>query len=821
MDKHTLSLFNGVSVTVSVRNLVQFLYCRGGLTRTSFMAQRALEGARAHRKLQKQRSSDYMPEVALKHTYLQDGVCLTVSGRADGIVENPGGTPLIEEIKTHWGRKPDEAGAVDLAQARIYAAMYLNRVRETLRNSGSEPYNENKDDAPETPEFCTIRMTYYDLIEEAETCFDSVHFAMDLDRFLAFSVERYARWYQTHFHRLNTRNQTLVELEFPFEYRRGQREMAARAYLAGRNRGTCFLMAPTGMGKTLGMLFSTLKVLGEGRGERIFYVTAKTTGKAGVAQGAAMLQRSGARFSWLVLTAKERICLQPDLFCRFDQCPYALHFYDHLDACLRESLTIEALDRTAIETLARKHSVCPYYLSRELVPWVDLVIGDFNHAFDPGSRLAGLMEKEMNTVLLVDEAHNLPGRARSMYSSSCGKKEFLAFRRKMTPAGEDSQGSGIGFRAMGKALWRLNQVFLCQLREMEHSGQLLRQEPDVPEDLDRALKECFKEAERCLALEAKRGGNGDREDEMSSLYFLLWELKQCFEAMDDSYRMLWERIGTDLKFHLLCVHPGRKLTEMTGNMVARVFFSATLHPIDFYRRELGGLESQPALSFPSPFPRANFLLLVAPFINTRHRFRAQSLSRLNEVITRALEGKIGNYLVFFPSFEYLNQSWDHMEDRGEFWFKQERNWSEEERSTFLSHFQERPRKTHVGYCVLGGIFSEGIDLLGGRLDGAVIVGVGWPPRSIQAELIKEYYDTQSECTGSDGREFAYLFPGWGRVLQASGRVIRSVDDRGFVVLAGDRFSSDEYRHLFPDHWIPPVIASSSEEVKKLISHFWS
>jgi DNA excision repair protein ERCC-2 len=452
---------------------------------------------------------------------------------------------------------------------------------------------------------------------------------------------------------------------------------------------------------------------------------------------------------------------------------------------------------------------------------VDLVIGDFNHAFDPGSRLAGLMDKEMNTVLLVDEAHNLPDRARSMYSSSCGKKEFLAFRRGINLTGEEGRDPGSGLRVMGKVLWRLNQVFLCHLREMEQSGQLLRYEPDIPEDLDRALKECFKEAERCLALEAKRDGNGTGGDEMSSLYFLLWELKQCFEAMDDSYRVLWERIGTDIKFHVLCVHPGRKLTEMTENMVSRVFFSATLHPIDFYRRELGGLVSEPALSFPSPFPRSNFLLLVAPFINTRHRFRAQSLPNLNEVILRALEGKTGNYLVFFPSFEYLNQSWDRMGGRDEFWFKQERNWSEEERHTFLSHFQERPEKTHVGYCVLGGIFSEGIDLLGGRLDGAVIVGVGWPPRSILAELIKEYYDTHSERTGSVGLEFAYLFPGWGRVLQAAGRVIRSETDRGFVVLAGDRFSSGEYRNLFPAHWLPPEIVSSSEDVKKLISLFWS
>ena len=755
------------------------------------MFERAQEGARAHRRIQKSRGQFYQPEVLLKMDYRVDQILYQLSGRADGIIQDYKDGALLEEIKTTWGRKHGQPEPVDLAQAKLYAAMLA--------------FANNHDRV-------WVRLTYFDLENQEAIEHETLCHREDLIRFLKDSLESYDFWQQRQFQHLQIRDDFLQKLVFPFPYRQGQRDLSAQIFRAIKNNHSLYLMAPTGMGKTLAVLFSGLKTLMQRHADRIAYLTAKSTGKSEVEKTCILLTEKGARFRYLTLTAKEKICINPEIFCETHVCLYATNFFDNLTACLKEALDPELrhmgfTQQTLVE-LAKKHSLCPYYLSTELIPWMDLVVGDYNYAFDPNIQTGHLLgDTSKKTALLVDEAHNLPDRARAMYSSSLTKNQILKFRKVLR----------LEFPKLGRQLSRLNRQFLEAKNEMEHLGASQHVKIHPPETFTKDLERSLKLLEQSLALEGRRIKPVQTGSPLVELYFLLLQIRQTLESYDETYVTLWEKKENDIELTLYCVHPGRKIAHFAQKAQGQVFFSATLHPLSFFKRELGGNDDEPGLVYPSPFPRNHLLLMVAPYFSTRFGDRKKNIPVLLETIHAALSPKIGNYLIFFPSFEYLAMVWEDFSWPGATLLKQERNTTEQKRLQFLECFNENPKQHHIGFCVMGGVFSEGIDLAGSRLDGVIIVGVGLPPRSLKADQIQQY----QHANGQNGYAFAYLYPGWIRVLQSAGRVIRSENDKGFVLLAGDRFSSDDYRPLFPAQWVPPIVVNRVEQVKQEISFFWS
>jgi len=795
--------------TISVRHLAHFLFRQGGLgsdARGFAGIQRAHAGSRVHRKLQSQRGENYQSEVALTHSCDIEGITYTLQGRADGIERPYKDGVLIEEIKTVHRLTPHLPDSLDLAQAKLYGAMFATQIPCSEESDSVSP----SEDAPPQP-VVWVKMTYFQL-KDGETSVSYFSFKHEeLIQFLETSLTDYHHWIKGRLEHRIARNMSFKDLSFPYPFRRGQREYAATCYRTIRDKSGAFIMAPTGLGKTLGTLFSSLKALGS-HADRIAYVTAKNTGKQEVERAAQILQGVGAKFRLLTLTAKETVCLEPDLFCQPKICPLATTFFDHLHQAMESALCLDRITPKELADLARTFNVCPYYLSLELVPWVDLIVGDYNYAFDPNVRAASLLEdSEQHTILLVDEAHNLPDRGRAMHSGALKKSQVLQFMKELSDLP----------KGVKKALNRLNRLLLATRRDMEHNDQSHRVNHLPPEELNKAVSSLTREFSHLLTSESAQSPTDPIQESLLEAFFLFNRLQTLLDQWDEAYRSLLERTGKELTWTLLCIHPGSRLNKCAQQATGHIYFSATLHPLSFFKSQLGSQEEHKAVAFPSPFPRENLLLLVGRNVNTRFSKRDASMSELVASLRAAVEPRIGNYLFFFPSFEYLEGAWkrwiEEVPDSTCTSIRQQRNLSDSDRVTFLERFDESPQQSLVGFVVLGGIFSEGVDLAGTKLDGAIIVGVGLPPRSLTSDLIQDDVNQR----GEDGYAYAYRLPGWVRIQQAAGRVIRSEKDRGFVILLGDRFASDDYRPLFPDHWLPPVQVDSAEEIRKEVSFFWS
>ncbi|HXV60635.1 MAG TPA: ATP-dependent DNA helicase, partial [Vicinamibacteria bacterium] len=732
----------------------------------------SVEAIRAHQRLQDSRPKGYEKELPVFGRIEEEDVVLEIQGRIDGALGS-----LVEEIKTvatrddiPWDGKREHWG-----QLEVYAYLYA----------------EDKE-----LESVEARLTYSTLDTGEVRELGRRYHRSELASIFRGLVSKFLLTYRQKCAWLAERDASIRATEFPFtRFRRGQREMAIAVYRTLRDGGELLLQAATGIGKTQATLFPAVKALSEGRTKKLFYVTARTTGRA-LAEKAVF--ELGGRLRTVTLTARDKICFNPEKACNGGECSFARGFYERIESAVEEALRRDLLTRETIEEVARRHDVCPFELSLELTPWADLVICDYNYVFDPRAYVRRLFDdRKLDFALLVDEAHNLIDRARDMFSADLRKKPFLDLRRCVSRE-EQPQ--------LHRALGEVN-AFLLAARKR---GTLSLTEP--PEELLSILRRLVDAAEPVLA-----AGPRSWRGELLERYFDAIRFLKVGDDWGDEYIACYEPRGRDLRLKLFCTDPARRLSERLGSAKAAVFFSATLTPPGYFWRLLGCREKPHALRFASPFPRENLAVFVASEIATTYRRRADSREGLTELLSGLVDARKGKYLVYFPSYEYLNAVHERfVSSRPELAVSVQRpDMDERERGRFLAQFDADGR-AFVGFAVLGGVFGEGIDLPGERLAGAAIVGVGLPPPSPEREHIREHFERES----GRGYDFAYVYPGVNRVLQAAGRVIRSETDRGVLLLIDERFAEARYRALLPLEWRPIPIRGAAE-LRGQLTRFWA
>lgn len=796
--------------TVQVRELVDFVLRCGdlGTDRDFVGSDRALKGIRGHQKLQRSRPPGYQTEVPVEHTVEAGEFTLRVRGRIDGLFAMDEEV-LLEEIKTVQGPWYGQADPLHWAQAKFYA--FIHAQKHGLKE-------------------LAVQLTYLELETGKVTEFRQVFTFTELSEFFARTVAVYVEWLRERHRWCQTRDESIRALGFPFlAYRPGQRELAVAAYRVLANGGRLFVAAPTGIGKTISVLFPALKALGEGKLERIFYLTARTVGRTIAEKALADLRSNGLRLRSLTLTAKEKICVRAGQPSDALTCPFGLGYYDRVKPAMREALEQQEITRAALERVAQKHQVCPFELSLDVSVWADLVICDYNYVFDPQVYLRRHFGEDGGDYgFLVDEAHNLVDRGREMFSADLDGREILDVKRAIKQAVPRCA------RALAKlhgAMRRLANpgahpdepaeasdpsielnLFPAQPAATPERKDGITTTSELPKEFLPLVEAVMKEAEVWLV----KNNPAAFRDDLLALYFGLHSFRRTAGVYDKRYVTIIES-DPSLRVRLFCLDPSHLLREALNRGKAAVFFSATLTPLEYYRSLLGGTPEDPILQLSSPFPPENLAVLIQDRIQTQFKVRTESIDDVVAAIGTLVQGRRGNYLVYFPSYQYLNavcQQFSAGYPAIQILF-QRPGMTEAERDSFLASFTVEHGETLVGFAVMGGIFGEGIDLLGERLIGAVIVGVGLPQLCLERDLIRDHFQEQN----SMGFEYAYTFPGMNRVLQAVGRVIRSEQDRGVVLLIDARFNETRYRRLFPAWW-KFVRVRHSSGLERAVGEFW-
>lgn len=779
---------------ISVRHLVEFVLSEGDLHPGGFQARdRTLAGTRGHQRLQASRPESYQAEVPINHLVEEDGLQLEIFGRIDGIfaADDP---IILEEIKTTT--RPLKAISANdhplhWAQAKCYAYIYARQQK--LAD-------------------IQIQLTYYQIDTRQTTSFQQ-HVSFDqLAHFFTQLITPYLRWAVTVRDWRVQRDQSIQQLDFPYaDYRAGQRDMAVAVYKAIRNGDRLFVQAPTGIGKTVAALFPAIKAVGMDLAAKIFYLTAKTPGRLVAEQTLDDMRQTGLRFKSVTLTAKDKIC-----FCTVNDgatgddaapCEFAQNYYGKVRAALSDIFQHESLTRPVIEDAARRHRICPFELSLDAAVWVDCIICDYNYAFDPRVYLRRFFDNSREPyAFLIDEAHNLPDRARAMFSAEVDKQTVLALRKMVKPHLPD----------VAEQLTTINQILLEKRKACRVGNQTALVEHQLPELLLMALREFIQTAEEWLLLNQPAAFGPALLD----FYFQALAYLRTADNFDTFYVSYFERQGqADIKARLFCLDPAPLLAAALERSQSAIFFSATLLPMDYFEEVLAGSAGYPKLVLPSPFPRENMRLLVQNQISTKYANRAESYQAIADTIETVCTAQQGNYLVFFPSYAYLAAVVELIGERfpEHQLLVQDRGMPEAEREAFLARFSASNSDTLIGCAVMGGIFGEGIDLVGKRLIGAIIVGVGLPQLGLEKDLIKNYF------TGRNNRgfEYAYQYPGFNRVMQAAGRVIRTEQDCGVIVLIDERFTQYRYRRSFPPEWKTFQVVSHNDDIRDRLLHFWA
>ena len=773
-------------IRISVRNMVEFLLRSGDIKPSGYSGIQGLQqGAKIHRQLQKEMEEGYQSEVRLSFEISYDDFTLLVEGIADGIITALDEV-VIDEIKSTFTPAEmvdQEHNPLHWAQAKCYAWMYMARI-------GVQEI--------------TVRLTYYNVDTGKIKRLRQTFSYQELHSFFFDLASQYAEWIRFSLRHVQRRDRSIKDLPFPFaEYRRGQKNLAAAVYRSIRDKKFLFVQASTGTGKTVSTLFPAVKAMGEGMGDRIFYLTAKAVARQVVEQTIQIMRDAGLIFKSITLTAKEKICFCESMICEPAECSYACGHFDRVNHAVMDVLVNEdVITRDVVERYAKKHRVCPFEFELDVSLWVDCIICDYNYLFDPSSYLRRFFDNDGDYVFLVDEAHNLVERARDMYSAELSKKAFMTQKHLL------KQLIPRAYREYVK----INKLFIQMRKKFEQKYGMIT--IDFPSELCRHVERFVQAVDDYLV-----DNRQIRIDEgLLELFFSCRAFTAVANLYDERYVTYVTRENDEVKLKLFCLDPSQLLRNACKKGRTAVFFSGTLQPLPFYRDMLGGEEEDRMICVPSPFSPDNLCVVVAGNISTKYKDRRDSSQLLVRYIRKTVELKTGNYLIFFPSFEYMRNVYELYRT---LWpedliIVQDPNMSDADRTEFLSNFCENPCRSLIAFAVMGGIFSEGIDLAGERLTGAVVVGVGLPQLSPERDLILEYFNR----TKGLGFEYAYMFPGMNRVLQAAGRVIRTQEDRGFVLLLDERFLHRRYLSLFPNEWSHFRRVGSPEEASEVIADFW-
>lgn len=750
------------------------------------------QGAAAHRRIQKEMGEDYRREVPLQLDTQAGGIPVRLQGRADGVFTAPDGLPCVDEIKSttlpldRLTRQRDW----HLGQAKCYAVMLLHTM---------EP----------PPAAVAVQITYFQLETEEIRRSQFTYTAQELEAFLADLLARYGKWLRFEREWAVLRDESIAAVGFPFPaYRRGQRELAAAAYRTIAAGKRLYAQAPTGIGKTLSTLFPAIKAVGEHKADKLFYLTAKTVTRTVAEEALRLLRDGGLRLKSVTLRAKDKICLCEETICNPDYCPYARGHYDRVNDALFDLIGHhDSITPTEVEACARAHTVCSYELALDATLWADLVVGDYNHVFDPVVYLRRFFDSEgENYVFLVDEAHNLADRVREMYSAPLHRAPFSHLPR-LVP---DKNRAAIALRRTARSI---NRYLLDLERKLERGKGVSRPEADTA--LNALVLLFCQAAKDWLGQEQNSVHAGFRE--VLEIYFEALAYGNIAQLYNERFTTLIEAESGGVVVTQFCLDPSALIAQKLDLAKAAILFSATLTPLPYYREVLGGRTDDPMMTLPSPFEEDRLLLVAHTGISTKYADRAASYAPIARALHEAISGKKGNYLVFFPSYNYMEQVYERFTAAypGVETLLQQGHMTEEERTAFLARFDADNAQTLVGFCVLGGIFSEGIDLKGDRLIGSIIVGVGLPGISLRQDEIRAYYDR----VNGYGYAYAYMFPGMNKVMQAAGRVIRTAEDAGIVLLIDSRFGTGQYRALYPAHWSQMRRIRDTDELPRLLEAF--
>lgn len=753
-----------IVIRESVRNLVEFCLKKGDIDNRFSGSARATEGIKAHQKIQEDNGKiyeEYQKEVYLSHEFEMDRSIINIEGRADGIIQDD--RVIIEEIKSTYKSFAyiDDSNEVHWAQAKVYALIYGKQ------NGIQEIY---------------IRLSYMQLETNEVKSFEKKFTINELNIFVFNILKEYEEFSILVLEKKNARDNSIRSIRFPFErYREGQRKLINISYQTIKAQSMLFTQAPTGIGKTISTIFPSIKALGEGLGNRIIYLTAKTINKEVAEDTFEKLRQGGLKFKSIVITAKEKVCINTTFDCNPEKCIYAKNYYEKVkDAIFYIIEREERISSEILKKYAEKHEVCPFELSLDLSLYCDGIIGDYNYVFDPRVSLGRILDSKGN-IILVDEAHNLTDRARNMYSASLSKSQIL--KCKKLAKGKLSK--------LHSVLGKINNCFIDLRNECDHKEVEWFYEEDAPKELSKYLQLYLKESEEILV----RGNKFDGYEDILQLYFDINAFTSTMQLYDENYRTCIEKESQELKVTLFCVDPSKNLKEYLGRCYSAIFFSATISPIKYYISMLGGHDETYRLKLPSPFKKENLKVYISA-INIRYAYRQKTLQLVKSKIYNFVNEKIGNYIVFSPSYAYMEMLYNEVNNSNIEKFeilKQKPNMSEEEKSEFLRSFKNC--NNLIMFCVLGGMFSEGIDLPGEQLIGSIIIGVGYPMIDMKNEIIKDFYK-------ENGYDYAYVFPGINKVQQAVGRVIRTESDMGRVLLIDDRYITSKYNMLLPSEWYP-------------------
>ena len=770
---------------MSVRALVESVWVGGDLVSTAPSIERANLGSRIHRMLQGLAQGDYESEVFLKLTTQLEDILFEIEGRADGVRKDADDV-IIEEIKTTAIPFSELMNPIQVhqAQAYCYGHMYLQ-----------------EHDAP----FLRIQMTYYQIDTEEIKKFEEKKTREELEEFYMDTLRRYVKWAALSRDLKISAATTLKNLQFPFaEYRSGQRDFAIAVYKTILDREKLFASAPTGIGKTISTLFPSLKAIGEGKAEKVFYLCAKNVTASVAYDTLRLLYQQEVAFKSVAITAKDKICFQDVRNCNPEMCPYAKGYYDRCQDALYDLLQeTQFMERAAIEKKAQEHCICPFELSLDASLYSDVIVCDYNYVFDPRVYLKRFFMEKGEYVFLVDEAHNLVDRARSMYSTELNKAAFLTAARNIPKQRKPLQA----------ALRAVNREFLRLKKECEEEGRDFMHQKEPILSIRQRLAEVIEQMDIYLQSEHE----DTHDEELRDLYFSCINYNRISEFYDEDFITCVERQGSDVVIKQLCLNPAHPLKESCALGRSTVFFSATLSPIDYYLDLLGGTRETRKLFLPSPFSAEKRRIILCDAISTRYRNRSASLQPIAAMIHAAVCARAGNYIVFLPSYAYMKQVAETFCEQ----FPdihvtiQESGMREEEKQEFLAHFNTTD-ELHVLFCVLGGMFSEGIDLKGEKLIGTIIIGVGLPQVNPQQDLLRDHFEEVNET----GYAYAYQVPGMNKVLQAAGRVIRSHSDVGIVLLIDERFTTPFYQRLLPPHMRPFEVINDPNRLNEAVKQFW-
>ena len=778
---------------IAIRSLVEFVYRGGDLDQRFQGKSKAAEGIKIHQRIQSSQGIDYEKEVYLQREFeiIDDedncSFTLVISGRADGILKNDS-VLILDEIKStssNLDEIEESTYPVHWAQAKIYAAIYCeeNNLEEIV-----------------------VQLTYAEF-ESLNVKRIRVSYKRDeLISFMLETVSKYKKWVIARRRWIKKRNESIKILSFPFEaYRKGQREMAVSVYNAFKNSQNTFIEAPTGIGKTVSTLFPTLKAMNEGMLDKIFYLSAKAITKKVAEETAVMMANQGLRLRTLTITAKDKICFLDKAQCYPQKCEYAKGHYDRINDALWSLLEEEeTFDRCTVELFARRFNICPYEFALDVALYSDVIICDYNYAFDPRVYLRRFFEVPSESfAFLVDEAHNLVDRARGMYSAELHKEKIMDIKKQLKNYDKE----------MLKQIEGINKMMLDIRKKCDEDGIYV--DKDEISEIYSQLKR------RTIAIEKWLVDSQSSEvfELVLDFYFDLLSYFRISELYDEGFLFyIINGNSNNTIFKLFCINPAINLMRCISKSRATVFFSATLSPIEYYRGLLSGDENAKCLKLDSPFNPDNRLVMFSEDVSVKFKEREDAISPICEYIYRMCRAKCGNYMVFLPSYKYLKEISDFFVTQYELEFDiivQRREMNDEDKEDFLSSFEnKRDEKSLICFAVLGGVFSEGIDLKGDLLIGVVVVGVGLPMISFENDLIKAYFDDENQS----GFEYAYQYPGINKVMQGVGRVIRGENDLGVILLIDKRLSQRHYRRQLPRDWGNKQV--NFQNAEKHIKTFW-